>query len=261
MKIAIQLYTLRDMMKENVEETLKAVSEMGYDGVEFAGLHGKTGEEMLELCKKYSLCPISAHISVEDSEKDDLLAEYKKIGIKYAVIPGTAVPNNDTYREKIEMIGNICDKFAGYGFIPGYHNHKYELENEFEGKKYLDLLFDEKKNINSEIDFCWLKAGGCEPIEYIKKYAGRVGIIHMKDFVSREYPKTSAGVDAVVPLDDGVDFDQRPVGDGVIDAKAIVDAAKTVGTEWLVVELDNPQRGKTMLECAERSVNNLKNLI
>lgn len=261
MKIAIQLYTLRDNMSQSVEETLAAVSKMGYDGVEFAGLYGKTGEEMLALCKKYSLEPISAHISVADSEKPEVLSEYAKIGIKYAVIPGTAKPDEENYREKIRMVGGICDVFAKCGFIPGYHNHSYELEREFEGERYLDLLFSANPDIKTELDFCWLKFGGGEPLDYINKYAGRVDIIHTKDFVSEKYGKTSRGIDARVPLDEGLDFDQRPVGDGVIDAEVIVSAAKKVGTEWLVVELDTPQRGMTALECAARSVENLKKLI
>ena len=44
MKTALQLYSVRDEVEKDFEGTLKAVSEFGYDGVEFAGLYGKTPE-------------------------------------------------------------------------------------------------------------------------------------------------------------------------------------------------------------------------
>ena len=62
MKIGVQLYSVRTDLAEDFEGTLKQVSEMGYDGVEFASLYGKDPKEVAELCKKYNLNPISAHV-------------------------------------------------------------------------------------------------------------------------------------------------------------------------------------------------------
>ena len=41
--IAAQLYTLRDIMPQDVPGTLRAVAELGYEGVEFAGLLQQAG--------------------------------------------------------------------------------------------------------------------------------------------------------------------------------------------------------------------------
>ena len=60
--VALQLYTVRDDMANDFEGTLKKVKEMGYDGVEFAGLYGKTAAEVKAICKEVGLVPISAHI-------------------------------------------------------------------------------------------------------------------------------------------------------------------------------------------------------
>ncbi|MBR7078204.1 MAG: sugar phosphate isomerase/epimerase, partial [Clostridia bacterium] len=60
--IGLQLYSVRDDLAADFEGTLKAVAEMGYDGVEFAGLCGKSAEEAKALCEKYGLVPVSAHI-------------------------------------------------------------------------------------------------------------------------------------------------------------------------------------------------------
>lgn len=44
--VAIQLYSLRDEMAKDFKGTLKAVKEMGYDGVEFAGLYNHDPKEV-----------------------------------------------------------------------------------------------------------------------------------------------------------------------------------------------------------------------
>ena len=61
LKLGLQLFSIRDAMAEDMEGTLKAVSEMGYDCVEFAGYFGKTAEEVKAICEKYNLTPISVH--------------------------------------------------------------------------------------------------------------------------------------------------------------------------------------------------------
>ena len=60
--IALQLYSVRDDMAADFEGTLKKVKELGYDGVEFAGLYGKTAAEVKALCEEIGLTPISAHV-------------------------------------------------------------------------------------------------------------------------------------------------------------------------------------------------------
>ena len=60
--IAIQLYSVRDDMAADFEGTLKKIKELGYDGVEFAGLHGKTAAEVKKICDEIGLVPISAHV-------------------------------------------------------------------------------------------------------------------------------------------------------------------------------------------------------
>jgi sugar phosphate isomerase/epimerase len=86
-KVALQLYSVREDMKADFEGTLKTVKEMGYDGVEFAGLFRKDAEEIRQLCEKYELIPISAHVPYEDMLKSGTLEAYQQIGCSYVVVP------------------------------------------------------------------------------------------------------------------------------------------------------------------------------
>ena len=87
--IALQLYSVRDRMARDFEGTLAEVAALGYDGVEFAGLYGKTSAEVKALCEKYSLIPISAHVPFVDMMKDPdgMMQTYAEIGCRFVVIP------------------------------------------------------------------------------------------------------------------------------------------------------------------------------
>ena len=68
--IALQLYTVRGDLASDFEGTLKKVKEMGYDGVEFAGLFGKTAAEVRSMCQSIGLIPLSAHVPFVDMVSD-----------------------------------------------------------------------------------------------------------------------------------------------------------------------------------------------
>ena len=70
MKYSIQLYSLRDVAEKDLEAGLKAVSEMGYEKVEFAGFGDKTAEEAAELLKKYNLEVSASHLSLNEVKPD-----------------------------------------------------------------------------------------------------------------------------------------------------------------------------------------------
>ena len=44
--IAVQVYSVREEAERDFAGTMKKLGEMGYDGVELAGLYGKSAEEI-----------------------------------------------------------------------------------------------------------------------------------------------------------------------------------------------------------------------
>ena len=89
LKLALQLYSVGADAKADFDGTLKRVSEMGYEGVEFAGLYGYDADHVVEMLRKYGLAPVSAHISLDDLENkfDEVTATYHKIGCPYIAVP------------------------------------------------------------------------------------------------------------------------------------------------------------------------------
>ena len=267
-KIALQLYSVRDDMASDFEGTVKKVKELGYDGVEFAGLYGKTAEEVKEICEKYQIIPISAHVPFIDMiENPQLLKDYAEIGCKYVVIPYITEeyqPGTEKFPEVISGAKMLGKKAKELGMKLGYHNHDFEFRK-IDGEYALDILYKEVSAdlLDTELDTCWVNVGGEDPVKYIEKYNGRVNILHLKDFSGGKSENMYAliGIDDDKKKDIKGNFEFRPLGKGVQNFPAILSAAEKCGTEWVVVEQDSPSMSLTAMECAEESINYLKTII
>jgi len=131
MKVALQLYSVRDVMEKDFEGALRKVSEMGYEGVEFAGLYGYDPLKIKALLNKYHLIPISAHVPVGELAADPLryIAIYKKIGCSYLAIPWLGEndrPGRAGYNKVKAVIIRAAAECAKQDVILLYHNHDFE---------------------------------------------------------------------------------------------------------------------------------------
>lgn len=270
--IALQLYSVRNEVEADLDGTLKQVKEMGYDGVEFAGLYGHSPEEVRDLCKKYGLVPISAHVNLGETLKNGVektYDAYRTIGCSYVTIPHVSV-NYCKKEEDFPELVKICEILGKAAKEKGmqlcYHNHDFEFTNTIDGKHMLDVLYESVDGdlLQPQFDTCWVNVGGEDPAQYIRKYAGRCRIVHLKDFAGQK----SENMYALIGVEDDAEkkaamnqeFELRPVGCGVQDFPAILKASEEVGVEWLIVEQDSPSMGKTPLECAKVSIDYLKTL-
>ena len=266
--IAIQLYSVRDDMAADFEGTLKKVKALGYDGVEFAGLHGKTAAEVKKICAEVGLVPISAHVPYSELVKgEETFKAYAEIGCKYIVIPwigGEYLAGGEKNAEFIENVIKFGELANANGMKLGYHNHDFEFQK-VDGEYKLDRLYSDVSAdlLSTQLDTCWVNVGGENPANYIRKYNGRIEIIHLKDFVGSKSENMYGliGTDGKEAPKEATKFELRPVGSGVQDFPAILKACEEVGAKWVVVEQDSPSMGKTPLECAEMSIGYLKSIL
>ena len=68
--VALQVYSVRDFAEKDLEGTFRQIKEMGYDGVELAGLYGYSYAEVKAAAEKAGLTPISAHVPLADMLAD-----------------------------------------------------------------------------------------------------------------------------------------------------------------------------------------------
>lgn len=265
--VAIQVYSVRDDAEADFRGTLEKIKAMGYDGVEFAGLYGNKPTDVKKMCEEIGLVPISAHVPLADMVKDPkgVIGDYVEIGCKYIAVPYLPEelrPGKEKWAETVENIKMLGEECARQGVKLLYHNHDFEFVK-IDGEYALDTLYDtvSDKLLATELDTCWVKVGGADPIEYVRKYAGRAPVVHLKDFVGEKSTEMYEliGIDKKISKKASA-FELRPVGYGCQDFYGILHACEDAGTEWIVVEQDRPSMEKTPLECAKLSRDYLKTL-
>ncbi len=224
--VCLQAYTVRDDSARDFYGTLKQVAGIGYAGVELAGIYDKDPNELKTVLDDNGLMVPGAHVSLGDLQDVEAAIErYKILGAKYMIVPYLPAElrtSIDDYKKLAATLAEVGEKItqAGIGFA--YHNHDFEFEK-FGGEvSGFDTLFDtsDPNFVKVELDAFWVKKAGLNPVDYIKKYAGRVPLIHVKDMTT--------------------DGKFAQVGEGITDFEPIFTAAELVGgVEYYIVEQDN----------------------
>ena len=264
--VALQLYSVREDASADFRATLEKVKEMGYDGVEFAGLFGNSAEEVKKMCESIGLVPVSAHVPLSDMLKDpnEVFSQYKTVGCKYIAIP--YLPGEDRkdalslykFIGSAKVLGTIAKT---YGLQLLYHNHEFEFEK-INGEFIIDKLYKEipMDLLQPQFDTCWINYAGENPAEFLKKYSGRIEVVHLKDFICQNKVDGPVyeliGNNKKTREENGFKF--KALGQGVQDFKEILDACEKVDAEYLIVEQDQ-WYDDDPIECARMSREYLKN--
>ena len=127
--IALQVYTVRDTAEQDFVGTMRAVKEMGYDGVELAGTYGMTAVEVKKILDEIGLKLVSAHVGLDLMEDDAVLDDYAAAGLKYIAIPWLTGPKTEEeLNATMERIRNAGERCKARGMQMLYHNHDFEFE-------------------------------------------------------------------------------------------------------------------------------------
>ena len=270
--IGYQVYSARDDASKDLLSVLKALKEMGYDGVEFAGFYGHGADEVKAMLDETGLVAISSHVPYDSFVADmfGTISYHKTIGCSYIAVPFLGEehrPGGPKFAEAIRNIykfGRLC-KEAGITLL--YHNHDFEFVT-LSGQFGLDFLYSAVPPcvLETELDICWVKYAGQDPAEYVRKYAGRAHVVHLKDYVGVKGGKQPYALIQADGKDDGTNadasdiaFEFRPVGYGCQDVPAVMKAALESGAEVFIVEQDLSV-GRTPLEAAKMSRDYLKGI-
>ena len=244
--IGLQVYSIREEAESDFVKTMQEVKEMGYDGVELAGLYGHKPEAIRDWLKEIGLVPISAHVPYAEL-KDDLQSTvdaYAVIGCKYIAIPFLGEEErygSKAFDEVLAYIPAIAEECKKHDMILMYHNHDFEFQMTEEGEYVLDLMYRtfSEDVLQTEIDTCWVKVAGVDPITYIKKYENRCPVVHLKDFTGKRPVEFTA------------------VGQGIQDIPGILAASGDSGAQWVIVEQDSHTL-HTPMEDAKLSIEYLR---
>jgi len=243
--VGLQLYTVRDDMKKDLDGTVAKVAKVGYKEVEFAGYFDRSPKDIKALLDKNGLTSPSCHVGydiVENKWSEQLDAAHV-IGHKYVVCPWIEPKQRqeaDGYKRAAELFEKAGEQAHKAGIQFGYHNHTFEFQpsEALGGKLPYDYLLESTKPeyVKMEMDLCWISVAGKDPLAYFNKYPGRFPLVHVKDMKS--LPKGEEGPTA---SPDKEMANMTEVGGGVIDWKHIFANAGNAGIKHYFVEHDFPK--------------------
>jgi len=224
--VGLQLYTLRDLMKDDFTGTLKQVAALGYQFVEFAGYGGLPAKELKKTLDDLGLQAVSSHVGLPllENELEQQIEYGLEIGLKYLVCPYTPpekLPDEPFFNQLMEKFRKIGEACRQNGLTFAYHNHAFEFQKSG-GQYLLDRIYEsvDSSLMQAELDLYWVKKGGLDPREYLLSYKGRCPLIHLKDMAD----------------DENGSFAE--VGYGVIDFPSIFAVSEEVGVQYYIVEQD-----------------------
>ncbi len=235
--LAIQLYTVRDAISENLEKTLERLAVLGFTRLEIYGYNGtffgKTRNEFQTILKNTGLKVISSHhpTGILYNEQGTLLNSWEKsvedldfIGAEYMVCSylfpeERTIENYKRLPELFNTSGGIT-KSAGIQFA--YHNHDFEFEKFDETQNIYDFILNNSSSdlVKMELDLYWMAKAGIDPLSYFDQYPKRFPLWHVKDM--------KAG---------SKDFAE--IGNGTIDFERIFKAREKAGLQYWFLEQDS----------------------
>ena len=230
-QIAAQLYTVRDfcISATTLAETAKKLRAIGYEAVQVSGVSGDIpAAEIKKILTGEGLRICATHENAQLIRENPLavVERLKTLGVVHTAYPYPAyVDFADAAAVKamvsdLEVAGGVLRE---NGCVLSYHNHAIEFLR-VGGEVLMDYIAraTSPENLKFELDTYWVQFGGGDPVEWCKKAAGRMPLLHCKDY--------------------GFGVDNQPhyaeVGHGNLNFPAIVAAADAGGCEWFIVEQD-----------------------
>ena len=251
-KLAVQLYSVRELLSTDLEGTIKKLSEIGYVNVQVDGLRGVDIHEFKRVLDKYGMNVVGLHIKHERffNDIDGIIKESKIFDCKMIFDKYIEEEDQNTngYRKtKFELL-KVASMLYESGFRVGLHNPEYDLKNHIDEMNVMDFICKPVNGLSifPEIDTYWITVNGYDPVKYINNYHDRLPIIHMKD---------------ILPDIDIMDYKKNicACGQGYIDFKSIVIEAEKGHVEYYVVEQDCDARGD-IIDALEFSYKYLENI-
>ncbi|GAA5090553.1 sugar phosphate isomerase/epimerase [Chryseobacterium ginsengisoli] len=238
--LAIQLYTVRDAVSENLEKTLERLANLGFTELEIYGysgtFFGKNRNEFQAILKNVGLKVISSHhtTGILHKEQGTLLNNWEKsvedlqfVGSKYMVCSylfpeERTIENYKKLPELLNKSGEIT-KMSGIQFA--YHNHDFEFEKFDDQQNIYDFILKNSSSdlVKMELDLYWISKAGIDPLIYFEKYPKRFPLWHVKDMKAET--KNFA-----------------EIGNGTIDFKRIFEAREKAGLEHWFLEQDSSNK-------------------
>lgn len=241
------------MTKENVAGFRRAIDELGFN---ISSLTASVAPMFPGQPGEYLSNPDDYKKMLDDARTLD--CDMFRIGM----MPMNAIGNFEKCVDFAKQAEEYCLKLKEDGIDLYYHNHHIEFMK-VNGKYLLDILRENAPHMGFELDTHWIHRGGENPVEFIKKYAGSVRLLHLKDYriANVNMPDMSQGFDmkkfSSAFFSEPVQFAE--LGQGNLPLKACIEAGLESGAEYFLIEQDDSY-GRDPFDCLKDSRDHLISL-
>ncbi len=248
--VGLELFSVREELKKDLNGTVTAVAKMGYDGVEFFSPYfdwtTAYAKDVRKLLDGLGIRCFSTHNGSNAFQAENLprAIELNNIlGSKFIVMASAGRPKGaDGWKAVAEVLNQGADQMKRAGLRAGYHNHQTEFK-EIDGQRPIEIIdANTVKDVMLQLDVGTCVEVGYDPVVWIQKNKGRINSIHCKEWS----PEPGVGYKALL-------------GEGKAPWKEIFQAAEKVGgVEYYLVEQEGSRYPP--LETAERCLNTFKKM-
>jgi sugar phosphate isomerase/epimerase len=226
--LGVNLYSIRTLTQNlaDVKAALKRVAAIGYKAVQISGFGPMDPRDVAAVVEDNGLTVAATHMPWPRflNERDAVIREHKLWKCEHPAIGSLPKEYNnlDGLKRFVRELKPVLDDLEKEGLDFSYHNHSHELAR-WQGKTWLQRLLDEADpRLKWEIDIYWIQHGGGDPAVWLRKLAGRIPLLHIKDM-------------AVTP-----EREQRfaAIGEGNMNLDSVLREARAGGVRWYLVEQD-----------------------
>jgi len=229
-RIGLQLIVFGERARQNPEAVFQTAKAAGYEAVEFGYRFAAwEADDLRRSLEALGLSTAGVHAGFDILRvSHEAVAEYAlSLGSENVMVSGVGDRSRGkaAYVEAAEVLNRIGSAYQGRGLTLAYHNHSFEFEV-LEGRRGIDWLYEglDGGPVRLCVDTYWVKHGGEDPVEWIRRFGDRTAVLHLKDMGTDE---------------------QRSfveIGQGIIDFRGVLGEASARGIEWWVVEQDRSSR-------------------
>lgn len=271
--MGVQMSTIKGKIQElGAYGTLEACARLGYPCVEVSqipmtaenvdGLRRASSEFGIKIAaNSTALEPMMPGMPGEflTTDFDKIVEDCKALDcdmLRIGMLPMTSMGSREKTMDFVKRADEMAEKLSEHGIDLYYHNHHVEFVR-YDGEYLLDIIKNTTKRMGFELDIHWIQRGGENPVEFVKKYAGRIRLLHLKDYRIGEVkmPEGPFDVKTFMGAFAGcVEFAE--IGEGSLPVKECIEAGLAGGSEYFLVEQDDTY-GRDPFESLKISRDNL----
>lgn len=254
-KIGVQMMMLKEEIAQNgIYSVMERLTNMGFHAVEVSQIPmtEDTIAQMQKAQRDFGMEISAMSCGMEDfspsmkypgdtlkNDFEKIVADCKAVDcpiLRIGMLPMTYAVTPERMLDMCAQLDKYAQRLSAYGIDLYYHAHTFEFYR-WEGKPILTHMKERTTHLGFELDSHWMWRGGVDPVAYLRSFAGRVRLQHLKDYriglIPTDLDKIGPNYDIFGALEQFAE-----VGEGCLDMPSIIEAGLESGSEYFMIEQD-----------------------